>query len=100
MNSNYRFILDGKVIDSASKIIRCEETRRILGCLPRNYRDILHYLYDNPNDVISKAELADIGWQGKNVKLSSVVVAISEIRGLMGQDVILTIHNEGYVLNV
>ncbi|WP_112477938.1 helix-turn-helix domain-containing protein [Vibrio variabilis] len=100
MNSDYRFTLNGKVIDSTSKVIRCEETRHILGCLPRNYRDILYHMYANSNDVISKSELADVGWNGKKVKLSSVVVAISEIRALLGQDIILTIHNEGYVLNV
>ncbi|WP_117235040.1 winged helix-turn-helix domain-containing protein [Vibrio maerlii] len=100
MNDNYKFSLNGKIIDSSSKVIRCEETQRILGCLPQSYRDILYYLHTNQNDVICKDHLADIAWQGKKIKPSSVVVAISEIRSLLGQDVILTIHNEGYVLNV
>lgn len=100
MNCNYNFSLNGKVIQSSSKVIRCEKTHRIIGCLPKNYRDILYYLHTNNKEVISKSQLANIGWDGKEVKLSSVVVAISEIRNLFGQESILTIHNEGYALNL
>ncbi|EAQ51583.1 hypothetical protein MED222_06980, partial [Vibrio sp. MED222] len=47
--------------------------------------------------LFSVGQLKKIGWENGSVTNSSVIVAISEIRSLFGDGLIITITGEGYI---
>lgn len=98
VNHRYNFEISKKIIDSETRVIRDSITKNIVGSLSKPYRNILHFFYCYPNEVISKTKIKSVGWEGKIVSESSVLVAISEIRILVGKNRILTISGEGYML--
>ena len=94
----YNFEISNNIIDSESRIIINSLTSKMVASLSKPYRNILYLFYLFPNKVLSKLEIMSAGWEGKTVSESSVVVAISEIRAVVGSNRIITVTGEGYML--
>lgn len=90
-------VINKKVISSHTKLVKCSETMKIVSFLSKPHRDIIFHLFKNSGVIYSKKELKCIGWQGKKVSNSSVLVAISEIRQVIGDRSIMTVTGEGYM---
>lgn len=91
--------IDGKIISSKTKVVLDAETGLMLTIISRPQRNIINVLYNNAGIIFSKKDIKDIGWPGRIVSNSSVVVAISEIRSVIGNNKIITISGEGYLFN-
>ncbi|MEZ8286089.1 transcriptional regulator [Vibrio splendidus] len=85
-------------IRTKTKLVRKEGCGSIVGTLSEPHRKVLFYLYQNKGVVVSKNILRRIGWSEKDVTSASVLVAIYEIRRVIGDQCIYTIPNEGYLL--
>ncbi|WP_017222981.1 winged helix-turn-helix domain-containing protein [Moritella dasanensis] len=99
MVEEYKLEIDGKIISSKTKVILDSDSGLMLAIISRPQRNIIHMLYKNAGMIFSKQNIKDIGWPGRIVSNSSVVVAISEIRSVLGNDKIITISGEGYFFN-
>lgn len=95
----FHFQLDDKIISSKTKVVLEEKTGSIVAIISRPQRNIIHYLYENAGRILTKQQIKKIGWPGRMVSNSSVVVAISEIRSVFGDDKIITISGEGYMFS-
>ncbi|QFI38661.1 hypothetical protein FR932_12770 [Moritella marina ATCC 15381] len=91
--------IDGKIISSKTKVVLDAETGLMLTIISRPQRNIINVLYNNAGIIFSKKDIKEIGWPGRVVSNSSVVVAISEIRSVIGNNRIITISGEGYLFN-
>jgi adenylate cyclase len=58
--------------------------------------DILSYLIDNRDRVVSKAELLDHVWAGLAVEEANLTVHVSALRKELGNDALSTIPGRGY----
>ncbi|GIC75462.1 winged helix-turn-helix domain-containing protein [Moritella sp. F3] len=99
MLDEYELEIDGKIISSKTKVILDSDTGLMLAIISRPQRNIINVLYNNAGIIFSKQDIKDIGWPGRVVSNSSVVVAISEIRSVIGNNRIITISGEGYLFN-
>ncbi|WP_232784088.1 winged helix-turn-helix domain-containing protein [Moritella sp. Urea-trap-13] len=95
----FKVEIDGKIISSKTKVILDSKTGLMLAIISRPQRNIINVLYNNAGIIFSKQDIKDIGWPGRIVSNSSVVVAISEIRSIIGNNKIITISGEGYLFN-
>jgi DNA-binding winged helix-turn-helix (wHTH) protein len=71
--------------------------------LRRKSFDVLRYLIDHPERVVSKEELLETVWAGVTVGEDSLTQCITEIRralGPAGRDVIRTVPRRGYLLSI
>ncbi|KAB0480588.1 helix-turn-helix domain-containing protein [Vibrio sp. IB15] len=89
--------VNGKVIELNTKLIRNIENGYIVGTMPLAYRKMILFMNRHRGQLFSVPQLKNIGWEGETVTNSSVIVAISEIRSILGDGLILTITGEGYV---
>ncbi|MEZ8286088.1 transcriptional regulator [Vibrio splendidus] len=89
--------VSGKVIELNTKLIRNLENGYVVGTMPLAYRKIILFMNRHRGQLFSVRQLKSIGWEGERVTNSSVIVAISEIRSILGDGLILTITGEGYV---
>lgn len=89
--------VNGKVIELNTKLIRNLENGYIVGTMPLAYRKMILSMNRQRGQLFSVRQLKNIGWEGEKVTNSSVIVAISEIRSILGDSLILTITGEGYV---
>ena len=69
--------------------------------LRRKTFDVLHYLVDHPNQLITKAALLDAVWPNVSVSDSMPAVSIAELRKALGDEaraprLIETLHGRGY----
>ncbi|MBY7729878.1 winged helix-turn-helix domain-containing protein [Vibrio bathopelagicus] len=95
-----KLIINNKEFQLTTKIVRKQGCGSIIGTLSEPHRRVLFYLYQNKGNVINKQLLKRVGWAGKAVTSASVLVAVCEIRRILGCKCIHTISNEGYLLNV
>ena len=84
-----KFFANGVILDSLSS--------RLMGRLSEAQYNILEHFNKNDGVVLSKEELKKIGWPGKNVEITGVVMAICHIRSLLSKNYITTIRGSGYV---
>lgn len=91
--------IDGKIISSKTKVVLDAKTGLMQTIISRAQRNIINVLYNNAGIIFSKKDIKEIGWPGRVVSNSSVVVAISEIRNVIGNHRIITISGEGYLFN-
>ncbi|MEZ8019996.1 transcriptional regulator [Vibrio splendidus] len=96
--SDKKIVLNMREIHTKTKLVRKEGCGSIVGTLSEPHRKVLFYLYQNKGVVVSKNILRRIGWSEKDVTSASVLVAIYEIRRVIGDQCIYTIPNEGYLL--
>ncbi|WP_102386696.1 winged helix-turn-helix domain-containing protein [Vibrio cyclitrophicus] len=89
--------LNGKIVELHTKLIRNVENGYVLATLPLAYRKITLFMNRHRGELFSVGQLKKIGWENEKVTNSSVIVAISEIRSLFGDGLIITITGEGYV---
>jgi adenylate cyclase len=71
--------------------------------LRRKSFDVLRYLIDHPERVVSKEELLEAVWAGVTVGEDSLAQCITEIRralGPTGRDVVKTVQRRGYLLSI
>ena len=110
MNTDYSPVIDGireeqnevlevngEVIELNTKLIRNLENGYIVGTMPLAYRKMILAMNRHRGQLFSVPQLKKIGLEGEKVTNSSVIVAISEIRSILGDGLILTITGEGYV---
>ena len=97
VESNAVLEVNGKVIELNTKLIRNVDNGYVLGTMPLAYRKIILFMNRHRGQLFSVRQLKDIGWESEKVTNSSVIVAISEIRSILGDGLILTITGEGYV---
>ena len=65
--------------------------------------DVLHYLLENADRVVSKDELGEAVWPGIAVSDELLAKSVSEVRlalGAEGSQIIKTVPRRGYLLNV
>ena len=91
--------IDSKIISSKTKVVLDAKTGLMQTIISRAQRNIINVLYNNAGIIFSKKDIKEIGWPGRVVSNSSVVVAISEIRSVIGNNKIITISGEGYLFN-
>ncbi|MEZ8289323.1 helix-turn-helix domain-containing protein [Vibrio sp. 10N.237.312.B06] len=89
--------LNGKIVELDTKLIRNVENGYVLATMPLAYRKIILFMNQNRGKLFSVGQLKKIGWENGSVTNSSVIVAISEIRSLFGDGLIITITGEGYI---
>ena len=89
--------LNGKIVELNTKLIRNVENGYVLATMPLAYRKIILFMNRHRGELFSVGQLKKIGWESEKVTNSSVIVAISEIRSLFGDGLIMTITGEGYV---
>ncbi|MCC4857837.1 winged helix-turn-helix domain-containing protein [Vibrio lentus] len=97
VESNAVLEVNGKVIELNTKLIRNVDNGYVLGTMPLAYRKIILSMNRHRGQLFSVRQLKNIGWESEKVTNSSVIVAISEIRSILGDGLILTITGEGYV---
>lgn len=97
VESNAVLEVNGKVIELNTKLIRNVDNGYVLGTMPLAYRKIILFMNRHRGQLFSVRQLKNIGWESEKVTNSSVIVAISEIRSILGNGLILTITGEGYV---
>ncbi|MCB5360008.1 helix-turn-helix domain-containing protein [Vibrio lentus] len=97
VESNAVLEVNGKVIELNTKLIRNVDNGYVLGTMPLAYRKIILFMNRHRGQLFSVRQLKNIGWESEKVTNSSVIVAISEIRSILGDGLILTITGEGYV---
>ncbi|WKY60636.1 helix-turn-helix domain-containing protein [Vibrio sp. SNU_ST1] len=95
--SNAILELNGKIVELNTKLIRNVENGYVLATMPLAYRKIILFMNRHRGKLLSVSQLKKIGWGSEKVTNSSVIVAISEIRTLFGDGLIITITGEGYV---
>jgi len=64
--------------------------------LPRRQFDVLHYLVENNNRVVSRDEILRNVWVEQFVEVNNLAVHISRLRNILGLDYIETIPSVGY----
>ena len=80
-------------IDEATRSIRLDGAEIPLGA--RAF-DVLRYLHENADRVITKEELLDHVWAGVLVEDSNLTVQIAGLRKALGKDTIKTVPGVGY----
>ena len=80
-------------IDDTTRSIRLDGQEIALGA--RAF-DVLHYLHNHPDRVVTKEELLDHVWAGLMVEDSNLTVQIAGLRKALGKDTIKTVPGIGY----
>lgn len=93
----YHFEIDNKVFSSETKLVIDRNDNQLITTSPRSIRNIIYGFYSHKGEVLTKGQLQNMGWPNKNVSNSSIIVAIYDIRSLLGENAIKTITNEGYI---
>ena len=95
--TQYSVEVDEKIITSETKLVRHKHTNQLIATLSLPLRNIIYGFVTCKGDLLNKEQIKMIGWPHKSVSNSSVLVAISEIRALIGDDKIITVTGEGYI---
>lgn len=98
-NDTFTFNVEigGKLITSNTRLVRDTQNQQVVGQLSKPLRNIVYAFSALQGQVLTKEQIRRIGWQGKKISNSAVVVAISDIRTLLGNSTITTVTNEGYI---
>ena len=93
----YKFEIDNKIFSSETKLVRDLNNNQLIATSPKSIRNIIYGFYSHKGEVLTKEQLQSMGWPNKNISNSSIIVAIYDIRSLLGENKIITVTKEGYI---